>query len=411
MPSTPRPSDARHSAIIRIELVLTSLPFDAGRRDASTDKSESIDSFNASSKTFTAMESLMVAVTTADGVTGWGEAFGHKTNPATWAALEQMVAPFFIGQPADPAAVRRDAEYAFHAFGRTGPVHYALSAIDIALWDIAAQREELPLRSFIAQRRDHTAAPRESVRTYASLVHYGEDPVEVAFHIARARADGFTAFKLHESTRDAIAAARRAAGAEARLMVDVNCAWDEAGADAALSGLADLNLHWLEEPVFPPDDSPALARLNRRHGVVSAGENASGVHGLVADMTAGAVSVAQPSVGKIGGITSMLEVYDAGARLGVPVVPHNFYYGPALAAAAQVIAAMPVQLAGDGSPHPELEVPFLTWPQRLHSLHGAHQDDSGADASAVVLPSAPGLGFAPDPDILEAATIRRAKIS
>ncbi|MCO1337304.1 hypothetical protein BJH93_00085 [Kocuria polaris] len=393
----------------RIELILTSLPFDAGRRDAATDKTESIDSFNASSKTFTVMESLIVAVTTTDGLTGWGEAFGHKTNPATWAALEQIVGPYFLGAAADPAAVRRGSEYAFHAFGRTGPVHYALSAIDTALWDIAAQREAKPLRDLIAERRGATA--RDAVRAYASLVHYGEDPGEVAFHVSRARAAGFTAFKLHESTRGAVAAARRAAGEDAQLMVDVNCAWDETRADAALESLADLQLHWLEEPVFPPDDTVALARLNGRHGNVSAGENASGVHGLVADMAAGAVSVAQPSVGKIGGVTAMLEVYDAGARLGVPVVPHNFYYGPALAATAQVIAAMPPQLAGDGSSQPELEVPFLTWPKRLHPLHGAHQDDAGAGASVVVLPSAPGIGFASDSDILSSSTIKRATIA
>ncbi|GHD06845.1 mandelate racemase/muconate lactonizing enzyme family protein [Zhihengliuella salsuginis] len=405
------PLDTRGSAISRIELVLTSLPFDAGRRDTSTDTSETIDTYNASSKSFTEMESLMVAVTTADGLTGWGEAFGHKTNPATWAALEQTVAPFFVGRAADPAAVRREAEYAFHAFGRTGPVHYALSAIDTALWDIAAQRAGRTLRGFIADRRASGPPPRDRVEAYASLVHYGEEPVEVAFHVGRARAAGFTAFKLHESTRGAIAAARGAAGDGARLMVDVNCAWDEAGADAALEQLADLGLHWLEEPVFPPDDTGALSRLNRRHGIVSAGENASGVRGLVADMAAGAVSVAQPSVGKIGGITSLLEVYDAGARLGVPVVPHTFYYGPAFAATAQVIAAMPRQVTAAGAGQPELEVPFLSWPERLHPLHGAHQDAGAGAGADVVLDDSPGLGFAPDDDILARSAVRRATIS
>lgn len=404
---------ATQSTIQRIDLTLTSLPFNAERRDTAADSEESIDTYNASSRTFTAMQALLVAVHTTDGLTGWGEAFGHKTNPATWAALEDVVAPFFIGRPADPSAVRSEAEYAFHAFGRTGPVHYALSAIDTALWDLAAQRAGVPLRELLAEHfrvsaPGHTA--RNAIGSYASLVHYGEDPLEVAFHIRRAASTGFSAFKLHESTRDAIAAARTAAP-DRPLMVDVNCHWDLAGAQQATDSFTDLDLHWLEEPIFPPDDDAALAALNARHGYVAAGENASGVRGLLAQMASGAVSVAQPSVGKIGGLTDMLAVYHAGARLGVPVVPHNFYYGPALVATAQLIAAAPVQRAADGTAHPELEVPFLTWPRRLHPLHGTHQAAGDGPASAdVVLPDTPGLGFAPDPEILADATIRTARI-
>ncbi|MBG6084316.1 mandelate racemase/muconate lactonizing enzyme family protein [Zhihengliuella flava] len=401
---------ATQSTVTRIELTLISLPFDAGRRDTAADANESIDTYNASSRTFTEMQSLLVSVHTSDGLTGWGEAFGHKTNPATWAALQDVVAPFFVGRAADPVAVRHDAEYAFHAFGRTGPVHYALSAIDTALWDLAAQRAGQPLRHLLAEHLgtggpDHPV--REAISSYASLVHYGEDPVEVDFHVRRAAAAGFAAFKLHESTREAIAAARQAAGGHP-LMVDVNCHWDLEGAHRAADAFTDLDLHWLEEPIFPPDDAGALAALNARHGYVAAGENASGAQGLIDQMAAGAVAVAQPSVGKIGGITDMLEVYAAGARLGVAVVPHNFYYGPALVATAQLIAAAPRQRAADGTAHPELEVPFLSWPRRLHPLHAAHHDAASAD---VVLPEAPGLGFAPDPEVLAAATLRTATVA
>ncbi|GAA3704644.1 hypothetical protein GCM10022377_17870 [Zhihengliuella alba] len=431
-------------AIERIDLRLLSMPFSAGRREDGAASAETVDSFNASSRTFTAMQSLVVSVTTADGLVGWGEAFGHRTNPATWAALEDIVGPFFLGQPADAADLRPRAEHAFHAFGRTGPVHYALSAVDTALWDLAAQRAGLPLRRLL------DAGARDSIGAYASLVHYGEDPDEVARQILRARAAGFGAFKLHESTVPAVAAARGAAG-DAPLMVDVNCRWDEAAADAALADLAGLDLCWLEEPVFPPDDRDALARLNARHGIVSAGENASGTCGLIGDMAAGAVTVAQPSVGKLGGISAMMEVYRAGERLGVPVVPHCFYYGPALLATAQLIAALPVQRTGgrpgmDGSGRalPELEVPFLDWPERLHPLHGHHQQQDhqrdGRDrphghvradetaergvlghngsvpiepgpAGTVVLPGAPGLGFAPDPEVMDRHTVQHATIS
>ncbi|MGG5752183.1 mandelate racemase/muconate lactonizing enzyme family protein [Zafaria sp. Z1313] len=387
-------SDAPHAqgtfhapAITGVELLLVSLPFSAGRRHGPGH--ESVDAFNASSQAFTRMESLMVRVATADGRSGWGEAFGHKVNPASWAALEELVGPFALGRSAAPATVHRAAERAFHAFGRTGPVHYALSALDTALWDLAAQRAGVPLRRLV------DPAARDRIGAYASLVHYGEDPVEVAHHVGRARAAGFGAFKLHESTPAAVAAAREAAGPAAPLMVDVNCRWDEAGAAQALRDFAPSGIAWLEEPVFPPDDAAALARLNRAHGRISAGENASGEFGLVAAMEAGALAVAQPSVGKIGGITSLLRVVEAGRRLGVDVVPHCFYYGPALAATAQLVATLPE--------HVRLEVPFLDWPERLHALHGAGPE--------IALPDAPGLGFTPDEDVLARHLVRRRTVA
>lgn len=369
-----------------IELLLVSMPFSAARRAAGG--AESVDRFNASSRTFTRMESLMVRVTDSRGRVGWGEAFGHLCNASTWSALESLAAPFYLGRGLDAVEVHGLAERAFHAFGRTGPVQYALSALDTALWDLAAQSAGVPLRRLLAP------SARDSIRAYASLVHYGEEPAEVAHHVGRAQSRGYTAFKLHESTPAAVAAARRQAGAEAPLMVDVNCRWTEEEAVDALRALRPLNLAWMEEPLWPPDDLPALARLNRLGTPVAGGENASGPVALVRAMEDGALAVAQPSVGKIGGVTSMLHVLAAGRRTGVAVVPHCFYYGPALAASAQLVAALPETV--------ELEVPFLEWPERLHRLHGAGPD--------LHLPEGPGLGFDPDEDVLRRHLVRSATI-
>ncbi|MDS2172687.1 mandelate racemase/muconate lactonizing enzyme family protein [Nesterenkonia sp. CL21] len=371
--------------VARLEMLLTALPFSAARRVTGE---ESVDEYNASSQTFTRMEALMVKVTDSDGHVGWGEAFGHRSNPATWAALEEIVGPFHLGRAADPQAVRHEAEYAFHAFGRTGPVHYALSAVDTALWDLTAQRTGVPLRRLLDPQA------RDTIDCYASLVHYGEDPVEVAHHIGRAQQAGYRSFKLHESTAPAVIAARTQAGPEAALMTDVNCRWDEAGAAQALEDFAEADLLWLEEPVFPPDDTGVLTRLNAAHGRISAGENASGVHGMVEQMRAGAVSYAQPSVGKIGGISAMQEVFAAGRETGVAVVPHCFYYGPALNASAELIAALGQDV--------QLEVPFLQWPQRLHRLHGA--------GPTITLSEEPGLGFTPDEQVLADHLMRRAVV-
>lgn len=332
------------------------------------------------------METLMAKVRTSDGRIGWGEAFGHKSNPATWAALEEIVAPFYLGSGITPRETQARAVRAFHAFGRTGPVLYAISALDTALWDLAAQMADLPLRHFI------DPAARDAVRAYASLVHYGDDPAEVRRHVARARAAGYDAFKLHETSAPSVVAARQAAGPGAQLMVDVNCRWAEPAAAAAIDSFLPLGLRWLEEPLWPPENDAGMARLAARGIPLAAGENASGPLALLASLEAGSITVAQPSVGKIGGITALLEILDATGT--ADVVPHCFYYGPALLATAQLVATMDDAV--------QVEVPFVTWPHRLHPLHGI--------GPWLDLPDAAGLGFAPDPGVLESHLVRRATV-
>ncbi|MDO2934695.1 mandelate racemase/muconate lactonizing enzyme family protein [Paeniglutamicibacter sulfureus] len=363
-------------SIESVQLLRVRMPFNATRSAEAGE--ESIDEFNASSRTFTSMESLMVKVTTSEGLIGWGEAFGHKVNDVTWAALESLVAPFYLNKPVDPEALNDQAQRAFHAFGRTGPVLYAISALDIALWDIKAQIAEMPLRQLL------NPSARNSITAYASLVHYGEDPAEVARQISRAPGLGFEAFKLHESSYPAIAAARAQAGASAPLMVDVNCRWNEGDAAAAIDSFLPLNLRWLEEPLWPPDDVEAHRRLNSRGIALAGGENVSGAQALDAALAAGALGVAQPSIGKIGGFSSMLRYLSPRTDTAV-VVPHCFYYGPAQVATAQFIAAMSEEV--------QLEVPLLVWDEHLHPLHAVRANFD--------LPYTSGLGFAPDAEVLE----------
>lgn len=129
------------------------------------------------------------------------------------------------------------------------------------------------------------------------------------------------------------AAAREALPVEeGELMVDVNCPWSVSQASDMAGQLQPLQLAWLEEPVWPPDDAHGLAQV-RRHGVpIAAGENAAGVQGLRAMFEQGALDVAQPSVAKIGGISAMVQVFELARRYQVRVVPHCFYFGPGLLA-------------------------------------------------------------------------------
>ena len=115
------------------------------------------------------MAMLLTRVETEDGVVGWGDAFGYAVWPATRVALEKLVAPMAIGRNEDDiAALMDDLQRKLHIVGRTGPVVYALSGLDIALWDIAGKKACKSVSALLGGAR------RASVPTYASLVRYGD---------------------------------------------------------------------------------------------------------------------------------------------------------------------------------------------------------------------------------------------
>lgn len=361
------------------------VPYETARRR----ELQTHDPYNMATARAEGMECLMIEITTSDGLTGWGEAFGHKANPATWAALSDVVGPYFLTLAgADPVTLQQQASRTFHAFGQSGPFVYALSGIDIALWDIAAQRADLPLHQLLGSQR--TAIP-----AYPSLPAY-VDPDEVAYQVRRVQALGYQQIKLHETSLPAMDAALDALQTGVELMVDVNCPWDALAAEQAARHLKARGMGWLEEPLWPPDDIDGLARLRTTTGMrIAAGENASGVNGLLQLMQGRAIDIAQPSIAKIGGITGMQAVLKLAAAMQIQVVPHCFYFGPGLLATAHVVATLP-----QGTP---LEVPFLAFQAPLHNWM--------AFEPVMQLPTAPGLGFMPDPHVMETHTLARQQLN
>lgn len=364
--------------IASIDVTRIAIPFDAQRR--APERQET--TFNAASSSLRRMETLLVKITCDNGLCGWGEAFGHLANPVTEQAICTLVAPAFIGKPLPDspdaiAALMQQAEKALHAFGRSGPVRFALSAVDIALWDALGQRQQKPLWQLLG-------AARQRIERYASLVSYDNQPVAVAAQVKRAWDEGFTTLKLHETTFDAIQAARDALPAQAELLVDVNCPWTREEAAQQAHELRSLQLGWLEEPIWPPDDYQGLAQLKRVGVPLAAGENVDGDWGFMHLLENGAVDVAQPSVAKVGGISAALRVFAAAQQYRVRVVPHCFYYGAGLLATAHLVALLPDDI--------KLETPWIDFEARLYP-------DLPRDV-AFTLSSRPGLGYAPDEEVL-----------
>jgi len=199
----------------------------------------------------TSIDVLLVRIDTDEGISGWGESFGHRIFPATRAAIDTVLGPMCVGREATQiAAIHDDLQRLLHGIGRNGPTIYALSGIDIALWDIAGKVAGLPLYRLLG------GGPRADLPAYASLLRYG-DAKAVAFYTEQALKRGYRDIKLHEITLPEVKAARDVAGAGARIMLDTNCPWTVVEAVEMARRLAPLDLRWLEEPVFPPERRPA----------------------------------------------------------------------------------------------------------------------------------------------------------
>jgi L-alanine-DL-glutamate epimerase-like enolase superfamily enzyme len=327
------------------------------------------------------MEILLVRVETDSGLVGWGEAFGFSVWPATREAIRNLVGPLAVGRDErDIGALMADLNRKLHIVGRTGPVVYGLAGLDIALWDIAGKAAGKPISALLGGAR-HAKLP-----AYSSLMRY-TDPALVAKNAAMAVARGYTAIKLHEIGVAQVKAAREAIGPGIKLMMDVNCPWSVDEALAIAEQVRPYDLHWFEEPVWPPEDFAALAEVRRKSGIpVTAGENAMSPKNFEQMFIAGAVDIAQPSVTKIGGITPMLEIAALAREHHVKLVPHCPYFGPGLLASVHIAAAF----------EEETMIEYSWADLGANPLGDAIEVKDGY----IQVPTGPGLGRDPDPQVI-----------
>ncbi|MFC5268922.1 hypothetical protein ACFPJ1_43015 [Kribbella qitaiheensis] len=97
-----------------------------------------------------AVDTLLTRVTTDQGLEGWGESFGFSGVPVTRRAIDDVIAPLCVGQdPSRIVPLMLDVQKKLHVFGRGGPLTHAMSAVDIALWDIAGKVADAPLHRLL----------------------------------------------------------------------------------------------------------------------------------------------------------------------------------------------------------------------------------------------------------------------
>jgi L-alanine-DL-glutamate epimerase-like enolase superfamily enzyme len=363
--------ERKHMKIAQAEAIPLAIPFNPGGARAGW-----------KGQAWQGLDVVLIRLETADGLVGWGEAFSYNCRRAVACAFEDMVAPLVRGREVtDIAGLMAELQRALHIFGRYGITMFALSGLDIALWDLAAKAAGQALGQFLG------GPGAREIPGYASLFRYGE-PEVVAERTRAALAEGYRHVKLHEIREPEVAAAREAAGPDVPIMVDANCPWSPAEAREMALRFKRYDIHWLEEPIFPPENFAALAALRAETGVpLAAGENACTAFQFQEMFAAGAVDYAQPSVTKVGGVTEFRKVAALARSHGVALMPHAPYFGPGFLATLQLMAALP-----------DSGLAEWFYLEREACLYGAAIAPRGG---VFHLPRGPGLGAEPDPNVIK----------
>jgi len=295
--------------------------------------------------------------------------------------VDDALAPLVIGE--DPTRIEplvQRLHRALMIWGRRGLAMFAVSGVELALWDLAGKARGVPVYQLLG------GLCQPAVRAYASLLRYAS-PSEVGHAAATVVARGYSAVKLHQIDVESVAVAREAVGDGVELMLDTNCPWSVEEAIRIGRQLERFDLRWLEEPVWPPEDYAGLARVRAALGIpIACGENDATAFAFREILAAGAADIVQPSVTKVGGLSEMRRIAALAEAAGVTLVPHSYYFGPGLAATIHFAAATAGVPCVEFPPG-ELEAPLLAQPIRCVD-------------GAVTPAERPGLGADPDPDTL-----------
>ena len=354
------------------ESILLSMPFEAGGTPPWSFGGKPANSFDV----------LLVRLETDSGLVGWGEAFSRGRDVALKHVIDTRLIPLILGRDATQISkIKHDLEFQLHNFGRNGAIEYGIAAIDIALWDLLGKSCGQPLSHLLG------GAYANCLEVYASLMRYGNVD-DVAKATNRAIARGYRYIKLHEIGLDEIRAAVKAAGSRAKVMLDTNCPWTVAEALTKGRELRDLDLYWLEEPIWPPENYRGLA-IMREQGLhrIAAGENAGSLHDFMAMISAGAIDIAQPDVAKTGGLTEVIKIAALCEAHGIEFAPHCALFGPGQVATIHLTAAH--------RSTPIFERLFCDFETELYG------EAMVPKQGKIKVPRGPGLGLDPDPAVLD----------
>jgi L-alanine-DL-glutamate epimerase-like enolase superfamily enzyme len=335
---------------------------------------------------------VFVRIEDQDGNVGWGEAWSnfpsvgaeHRTR-----IINEILAPAAIGFAAgEPANLFHHLTDKFAVLalqtGEHGPFAQCIAGIDLAMWDLHAKRQSLPLWRLLGGQRS-------TVKVYAS----GINPTGSRKMAEAALQAGHRALKLKigfgvERDRENLASLRAAVG-NGFLAADVNQGWTLDQAMTLAPQLDEFALSWLEEPLRADQPWTNWKKLKGHIATpLAGGENITGRDGFAQAIDADVFGFVQPDVAKWGGITQCIEVAKSIIAIGKTFCPHYLGGGIGLLASAHLLAAV----GGGGL----LEVDFNHNPLRDLFAGPVGQVCDGS----VELSDTPGLGIEPDLSQIEA---------
>ena len=346
----------------------------------------------------------LVRLTSEEGHVGWGEAFAQGLEPPeiAAAAIEHALRPLAIGADALAPAVLWHAMHArTRDYGRKGAVVAALSAVDIAMWDLMGHALGQPVHRLLG------GAHRDAIQPYATGFYRLKGQGEAGRLAEEARghvAAGFSAMKVKlgfgvADDIEVIEAVAEAVGDhDVSLMVDTNHAYGRKDALALGRVLDRLGAFWYEEPLVP-EDVEGMAELRVRLDIpIAAGENEHTPFGFHALLGAGAVDIAQPDIASCGGFTAARDIAAMAHAAGVAVNPHVWGSAVAQAASIQLIASLPAPHAALHAREPLLEYDRSDHPFRRALVKRPWDLVDGK----IRVPDGPGLGIEIDMETVEA---------
>lgn len=356
----------------------------------------------------TTFDAAIVRVETDTGIVGWGEGKNAAGSAGTYGALVSLInneiAPALRGRDARDIngiwemlynGVRHQkaaaSGHVMPVLARRGLTVAAISAIDIALWDILGKSLGVPVWQLLGGRKSERM-PAYASGGWASADKIGE---QLQSYIDKG---GFKAVKMRVGSMDGaphvsserVHAAREALGPGISIMVDAHGTYTVADAKRFAHMVRDCDLAWFEEPVAA-DDKQGIAEVRAACGIpIAVGESEATRFDFRDLAVARAADVFQPDLGFCGGISEAMKIGAIASAFNIRLAPHLWAGAPAFYAGLHVCAASPSSFI--------LEYSLGANPM----LHDLVVEKLDVAEGTIAIPDAPGLGITVDEDFLKA---------
>jgi D-galactarolactone cycloisomerase len=335
--------------------------------------------------------SPLFAVTTDDGIVGYGEVSGPVAPIRGYLA---SLKPFYVGRRIfDAAQIEAYIRGKLYHFGE-GHFAACISALNVALHDAMGKALDLPVHDLIGGR----AVDR--VPCYATTGYVTRDGMAgLEAQLAKVDKRAFAGVKIKiglnpRSDVERVRLARRMLGDDLLLMVDVNGNYTPDLALQSIRAIEPYNIHWYEEPL-PPHDVAGHAELRARSAIpIATGEGLHGLHEFKALIDARAIDILQPALAKCGGLAGARAIAVLADAANVRLIPGVWGGAVIVAAAIHFLASRPAAPHTDNVPYPTmLEFDIAENPLRDRLVRQPLQPEAGG----IAVPTAPGLGLELDP--------------